>query len=148
MRYILKPFKDCITLLLIYLRNITWLGTLYSLDVEPLMLILIYVSSHDQNKTQPLLHNPSIHDWFLFGCQTKSCWVAIWDPYDTIFKAWQVSLEGEKSKYTFMRFRTKILGQLHITTSNMPTPPTSGTSGSVKRHADQKVQKPRMKRRV
>jgi hypothetical protein len=30
--------------------------------MESLMLILIYVSSHDQNKTQPLLHNPSIHD--------------------------------------------------------------------------------------
>jgi len=47
-----------------------------------------------------------------------------------------------------MGFTTKTLRQLHITTSNMPTPPTSGTSGSVKRHADQKVQKPRMKRRV
>jgi hypothetical protein len=65
-----------------------------------------------------------------------------------IFKVAQVSLEGEESKYTFMRFTTKTLGQLHITTSNMPTPPTSGTSGSVKRYADQKVQKTRKKRRV
>jgi len=53
-----------------------------------------------------------------------------------IFKDAQVSLEGKESKYTFMRFTTKTLGQLHITTSNMPTPPSLGTSGSVKRHAD------------
>jgi len=65
-----------------------------------------------------------------------------------IFKAAQVSLEGEESKYIFMRFTTKTLGQLHITSSNMPTPPSSGTSGSVKRYADQKVQKTWKKRRV
>jgi len=65
-----------------------------------------------------------------------------------IFKVAQVSLEGEESKYTFMRFTTKTLGQLHITTSNMPTPPSSGTSRYVKRHADQKVQKTWKKRRV
>jgi len=65
-----------------------------------------------------------------------------------IFKAAQVSLEGEECEYTFMRFTTKTLGQLHTTTSNMPTPPTSGTSGTVKRHANQKVQKTRKKRRV
>ena len=65
-----------------------------------------------------------------------------------IFKKANVSLEGEESKYDFMRFTAKNLGQLHITTSNMPTPPTSGTSGFVKRHADQKVQKTRKKRKV
>jgi len=65
-----------------------------------------------------------------------------------IFKVAQVSLEGEESKYTFMRFTTKTLGQLHITSSKMPTPSTPGTSGSVKRYADQKVQKTRKKRRV
>ena len=42
-----------------------------------------------------------------------------------IFKAARVSLEGEESKYTFMRFTTKTLRQLHITTSNMPTHPSS-----------------------
>lgn len=65
-----------------------------------------------------------------------------------IFKVAQVSLQGEECEYTFMRFTTKTLGQLHITTSNMPTPPTSETSGSVKRHADQKVKKTRKKIRV
>jgi len=47
-----------------------------------------------------------------------------------------------------MRFTTKTLGQLHITTSNMPTPPTSETFVSVKRDANQKVYKTRKKRRV
>lgn len=65
-----------------------------------------------------------------------------------IFKFAQVALEGEESKCTLMRFTTKTLGRIHITTSNMPTPPTSETSGFVKRHADQKVQKTRKKRRV
>ena len=64
-----------------------------------------------------------------------------------IFKNANVSLEGEESNYTFIRFTPKTLGQLHITTSNMPTPPTLRTSESMKRHADQKVQKTRKKRK-
>jgi len=65
-----------------------------------------------------------------------------------IFKAAQVSIEGEESKYTFMRLIIKTLRQHHITTSNMPTPPTSETFVSVKRHADQKIHKTRKKRRI
>jgi hypothetical protein len=59
-----------------------------------------------------------------------------------IFKVAQVSLEGEESKHTFMRFTTETLGQLHITTTNMPTPQKTG---SVKRLSDQKVQEVREK---
>jgi hypothetical protein len=56
-----------------------------------------------------------------------------------ILRAAKVDLEGEEGDYTFMRFTSKTLAQLHITTSNMPTPTASETTGSVKRHSDQKV---------
>jgi len=66
----------------------------------------------------------------------------------SIFKKENVSLESEEIKYTFMIITGKTLGELHITILNMPTPPTLGISGSVKRHAGQKIQKTRKKRKV
>ena len=65
----------------------------------------------------------------------------------SIFQKSNVPLEGEKCKLNFMKFTSKTLRQLRITTSNMPTPPTSGTFGSVKRPSDN-VQKTRKKRKV
>jgi hypothetical protein len=59
-----------------------------------------------------------------------------------------VPLEGEKHKLDFMKFTSKTLGQLHITTSNMPSSITFGTYGSVKTPYDQNVQKTRKKRKV
>ena len=65
-----------------------------------------------------------------------------------ILRATKVDLEGEDGDYTFMRFTSKTLAQLHITTSNMPSPVSSEATGSVKRHSDQKVKKSRKKRKL
>jgi len=65
-----------------------------------------------------------------------------------ILRATKVNLEGEDGDCTFMRFTSKTLGQLHITTSNMPTPVSLEATGSVKRHSDQKVKKSRKKRKL
>ncbi|XP_024642227.1 uncharacterized protein [Medicago truncatula] len=66
----------------------------------------------------------------------------------SIFQKAKVPLEGEKRKLDFMTFSSKTLGQLHITSSNMPASKTSGPSGSGKRNSDQNVQKAVKKRRV
>ncbi|XP_039682976.1 DNA ligase 1-like [Medicago truncatula] len=66
----------------------------------------------------------------------------------SIFKKANVPLEEEKRKLDFMTFSSKTLGQLHITTSNMPSSTASGTSGSVKRLSNQNVQKTRKKRKL
>lgn len=66
----------------------------------------------------------------------------------SIFQKAKVPLEGEKRKLNFMTFSSKTLGQLHITSSNMPASKTSGPSGSGKRNSDQNVQKAVKKRRV
>ncbi|AES97002.2 hypothetical protein MTR_5g044090 [Medicago truncatula] len=65
-----------------------------------------------------------------------------------LFQKAKVPLEGEKRKLDFMTFSSKTLGQLHITTSNMPSSTTSGSSGSVKRPSNQNVLKTRKKRTV
>ncbi|AET03785.2 hypothetical protein MTR_8g075670 [Medicago truncatula] len=62
-----------------------------------------------------------------------------------IFEAAGISLNKEKGQDTFMRFTTKTISQLHITTSNMSIPQKTG---SVKRLADQKVQEVRKKQKV
>ncbi|XP_024626571.1 nucleolin-like [Medicago truncatula] len=66
----------------------------------------------------------------------------------SIFQKAKVPLEGEKRKLDFMTFSSKTLGQLHITSSNMPVSKTSGPSGSGKRISDQNVQIAVKKRRV
>jgi len=65
-----------------------------------------------------------------------------------IFHKTNVPLEGEKRKLDFMKFTSKTLGQLRITTTNKPSFTTSGTSGSVKRPSSQNVQKTRKKRKI
>ena len=65
-----------------------------------------------------------------------------------ILRAAKIDLEGEAGGYTFMRFTSKTLAQLHITTSNMPTLMSSEATGSVKRHSNQKVKKLRNKRKL
>ena len=65
-----------------------------------------------------------------------------------ILRAAKIDLEGEAGDYTFMRFTSKTLAQLHITTSNMPTPVSSEATGSVKRHSEQKDKKSRKKRKL
>jgi len=67
-----------------------------------------------------------------------------------ILIAAKVNLEEEEEDgdYTFMRFTSKTLAQLHITTSNMPTLMSSEATGSVKRHSDQNVKKSRKKRKL
>jgi len=59
-----------------------------------------------------------------------------------------VALEGEKRKLDFMKFTSKTLGQLRITTTNMHSFKTSRTSGSVKRPSNQNVQKTKKKRKI
>jgi len=59
-----------------------------------------------------------------------------------------VHFEGEKLKLDFMKFTYKTLGQLCITSSNMCSFTTSGTSGPVKRPSSQNVQKTRNKRKI
>ncbi|XP_039683064.1 uncharacterized protein [Medicago truncatula] len=66
----------------------------------------------------------------------------------SILRAAKVDLEGEDGDYSFMRFTSKTLAQLHITTSNMPTPVSSQTTSSVKRHSAQNVKKPSKKRKL
>ncbi|KEH15728.1 hypothetical protein MTR_0611s0030, partial [Medicago truncatula] len=66
----------------------------------------------------------------------------------SIFQKANIPFEGEKRKLDFMKFTSKTLGQLRITTSNMPTFTTSGISGSAKRLSNQNVQKTRKKRKV
>ncbi|KEH17115.1 hypothetical protein MTR_0043s0140 [Medicago truncatula] len=63
----------------------------------------------------------------------------------SIFQKANIPLEGEKRKLDFMKFTSKNLGQLRITTSNMPT---FTTSGSAKRLSNQNVQKTRKKRKT
>jgi len=65
-----------------------------------------------------------------------------------ILRAANVNLEEEDGDYTFMRFTSKTLAQLHITTSNMLTHVSSEATGSVKRHSDQNVKKSRKKRKL
>jgi len=65
-----------------------------------------------------------------------------------IFQKANVPLEGEKRKLDFMKFTSKTLGQLRITTTNMPSFTTSGTSGSIKKPSSQNVQKTRKKRKI
>jgi len=55
-----------------------------------------------------------------------------------IFRAAKIDLDKEKGQATFMRFTTKTISQLRITSTNMPIPPKSE---SVKRPADKEVQK-------
>jgi len=50
-----------------------------------------------------------------------------------VFQKAKVPLEGEKRKLDFMKFTSETLGQVRITTTNMPSYTTSRTSGSVKR---------------
>ncbi|AES97256.1 hypothetical protein MTR_5g047870 [Medicago truncatula] len=66
----------------------------------------------------------------------------------SILRSAKVNLEGEDGDYSFMRFTSKTLAQLHITTSNMPTPVSSQTTSSVKRHSVQNVKKPSKKRKL
>jgi len=61
------------------------------------------------------------------------------------FQKAKVPIEGEKRKLDFMKFTFKTLGQLRITTTNMASFTTSGTSGSGKRSYNQNVQKIRKK---
>jgi len=61
-----------------------------------------------------------------------------------IFEAAGISLNKEKGEDTFIKFTAKTISQLHITTTNMPTPQKTG---SVKRLADQKVQEVRKKQK-
>jgi len=63
-----------------------------------------------------------------------------------IFQKAKVPLEGEKRKLDFMKFTSKTLGQLRITTTNMDSFTTSGTSESGKRSSNQNVQKIRKKK--
>jgi len=56
-----------------------------------------------------------------------------------IFQKANVPLEGEKRKLDFMKFTSKTLGQLRITTTNMPSFTTSRTYGSVMRPYNQNV---------
>jgi len=65
-----------------------------------------------------------------------------------ILRAAKVNLEEEDGDYTFMRFTSKTLAKLHITTSNMPTLVSSEATGSVKKHSDQNVKKLRKKRKL
>jgi len=65
-----------------------------------------------------------------------------------LFQKANVPLEGEKRKLEFMKFTSKTLGQLRITTSNMPSFQASETSGSVKRLSDQNVQNSKKKRKA
>jgi len=65
-----------------------------------------------------------------------------------IFQKAKMPLEGEKRKLDFMKFTFKTIGQLRITTTNMPSFTTSGTFGSVKRPSSQNVQKTRKKRKI
>jgi len=62
-----------------------------------------------------------------------------------IFEAAGISLNKEKGEDTFMKFTAKTISQLHITTTNMPTPQKTR---SVKRLADQKVQEVRKKQKA
>lgn len=62
-----------------------------------------------------------------------------------LFQKAKVPLEREERKLDFMKFSSKTLGQLHITSSNMPAPQKTG---SVKRLADQKVQEIRKKQKA
>jgi len=64
-----------------------------------------------------------------------------------IFQKAKVPLEGEKRKLDFMKFTSKTLGQLRITTTNMASFTTSGTSGSGKRSYNQNVQKEKKDKR-
>jgi len=66
----------------------------------------------------------------------------------SIFQKANVTLEGEKRRLNFMKFTSKTLGQLRITTSNMSSSTTSGISESIKRPSNQNVQKTRKKRKV
>jgi len=65
-----------------------------------------------------------------------------------ILRAAKVDLEGEDGDYTFMSFTSKTLAQVHITTSNMPTPVSLEVIGSIKRHSVQKDKKSRKKRKL
>jgi len=65
--------------------------------------------------------------------------------FTPIFEAVGISLNKEKGEDTFMKFTAKTISQLHITTTNMPTPQKTG---SVKRLDDQKVQEVRKKRKA
>ena len=65
-----------------------------------------------------------------------------------VFQKAKVPLEGEKRKLDFMKFTSETLGQVRITTTNMPSYTTSRTSGSVKRPSSQKVQKTSKKRKI
>jgi len=62
-----------------------------------------------------------------------------------IFEAAGISLNKEKGEDTFMKFTVKTISQLHITTTNMPTPQKTG---SIKRLVDQKVQEVRKKQKA
>ena len=62
-----------------------------------------------------------------------------------IFEAAGISLNKEKREDTFMKFTAKTISQLHITTTNMPTPQKTGL---VKRLIDQKVQEVRKKQKA
>jgi len=53
-----------------------------------------------------------------------------------LFQKVNVPLEGEERRLDFMTFSSKTIGQLHITTSNMSSSTTSGTSGSIKRSSN------------
>lgn len=66
----------------------------------------------------------------------------------SIFQKANIPLDGEKRKLDFMKFTSKTLGQLRITTSNMPTFTNSGNSGSAKRMSKQNVLRTRKKRKV
>ena len=59
-----------------------------------------------------------------------------------IFEVAGISFEKEKGDNTFIKLTAKTISQLHITTTNMPTPQKTG---SVKRLSDQKVQEVREK---
>jgi len=56
-----------------------------------------------------------------------------------IFQKANMPLESEKRKLDFMKFTSKTLGQLRMTTTNMASFTTSGTLGSGKRSSNQNI---------